>query len=330
MVSNPLISIIIPAYNVAPYLQEAVESAVTQTYKNLEIILIDDGSTDGTGEICDEYSFDHRITIIHQMHRGVSNARNVGLEHATGEYIAFLDADDAYHPDFIKYMLDSIENADVSVCRFARYKRTLNTKGEPAPIAKAGCYDRTKALHAHLYGLISTATWDKLYRKELWKNVRFPDGHVWEDIDVVYRILDRCKCVKVVDRILYFYRVRSGNITDTITKESYEDAILAWDHLTMFVEENVPDCFNEGHLSAVRNRQLNRRISAFIHGYMDAKMIKAYYESKNPKDFVLTSRVAYRMVFFCPWLLKAVYPIYRVYKNKLQNLLRGPQKCNEA
>ena len=90
--------------------------------------------------------------------------------------------------------------------------------------------------------------------------------------------------------------------------------ILAWDHLAMFVEENVPDCFDSNHLAFVRQKQMNRRIWAFIQEGMDAKEIKAYYEGTNPQDFNLTSRIAYRMIFLCPWLLKAAYPIYRVYK----------------
>lgn len=316
-ISYPVISIIIPVYNVAQYIREALDSAVNQSYKKLEIIVIDDGSTDGSGQICDGYKTDPRVTVIHQKHQGVSNARNVGLNFATGDFIAFLDSDDAYHPDFIQCMLTAIDNVDVSVCRFARYKRTLDigsadgrSKGKPAPIAKAGCYDRVIALHAHLYGLISTAIWDKLYRKALWKDVRFPDGHIWEDIDVVYRILDRCNRVNVIDRVLYFYRMRPGSITHTSTKGSCEDHIRSFDHLSMFVEENVPNCFDETHLRFIRQRQMNKRIRAFIQGHMDAKTVKAYYEGMNPEDFSLSSRIAYRMIFLCPWLLKVLYPVY--------------------
>ena len=325
---HPLISIIIPVYNVASYLRESLDSAIKQSYKNLEIIIIDDGSTDGSGAICDEYKNDPRITVIHQTHHGVSNSRNVGLDVATGEYIAFLDADDAYHPDFIKCMLKAIEDVDVSVSRFERYKLSSDigrSKGKLAPIAKAGSYDRIEALRLHLNGLISTAVWDKLYRKELWKNVRFPDGHVWEDIDVVYRIFDLCNCVRVVDRVLYFYRMRPGSITYTCTKESSEDRILAWDHLASFAEANIPNCFDETNLRFVRQKQMNSRIVALIHGHIEAKQIKSFCEERNLKGLSLSSRVAYRMAFFCPWLLKASYPIYRVCKMRLLNVLRGTQ-----
>jgi hypothetical protein len=108
--------------------------------------------------------------------------------------------------------------------------------------------------------------------------------------------------------------MRPGSITHTNTKQSCKDYILAWDHLAMFVEENVPDCFDSNHLAFVRQKQMNRRIWAFIQGGMDAKEIKAYYESKKPADFNLTSRIAYRMIFLCPWVLKNLYPAYHILK----------------
>ena len=128
---DPLISIIIPVYNVAPYIREALDSAVNQSYKNLEIISIDDGATDESGQICDEYKTDPRLTVIHQKHQGPGKARNTGLDIATGEYIAFLDPDDAYHPDFIQLMLGAIEDADIIECQHEVHQLTLKSKGEP-------------------------------------------------------------------------------------------------------------------------------------------------------------------------------------------------------
>ena len=121
---DPLISVIIPVYNVAPYLREAVDSAINQTYRNLEIIMVDDGSTDGSGDICDEYaSRDPRITVIHQKNCGSSSARNAGLDRATGEYIAFLDSDDAYDLSFIRTMIDVAfrENSDIVECLHCQF-----------------------------------------------------------------------------------------------------------------------------------------------------------------------------------------------------------------
>ena len=218
-----LVSVIIPVYNVAPYLREALDSAVNQTYRHLEIIIVEDGSTDGSEIICDEYCSDSRVQVIHQEHRGVGNARNTGLDHAAGEYIAFLDPDDIYHADFIRQMLEAIKNADVVVCRQEIHKLTLDTKGQFIPMAKAGSYDRAEVLRAHVNKLISASVCDKLFRKELWKNIRFPDGHNYEDLDTVYRILNLCSHVNVLNQVLYFYRKRPGSITNTNTKNNNDD-----------------------------------------------------------------------------------------------------------
>ena len=113
-----MISVIIPVYNVEPYLRQCVDSVAGQTYRDLQIILVDDGSTDGSGAVCDEYKADPRVTVFHQTHRNVSYARNAGLELVTGEYTAFLDSDDAYDPSFMLTMLEAMlrENADIVVC----------------------------------------------------------------------------------------------------------------------------------------------------------------------------------------------------------------------
>lgn len=115
---TPVISVIIPVYNVAPYLREALNSVVNQTYYSLEILVIDDGSTDGSGSICDEYKTDSRVTVIQQPNRGLSNARNTGLDAATGDFIAFLDPDDAWHLSFIEELFFAITDADIVVSRY--------------------------------------------------------------------------------------------------------------------------------------------------------------------------------------------------------------------
>ena len=163
--SHPLISIIIPVYNVASYLREALDSAIHQTYEKLEIIIIDDGSTDGSGEICDEYSDDSRVIIIHQTHQGVSAARNTGLELARGDYIAFLDPDDAYHLSFIRSMLEVTfrENADIVICKYYQLQTIKQMDaGEKRiilPSAKPGAYSRKDAIRSLFDGELQIKIW---------------------------------------------------------------------------------------------------------------------------------------------------------------------------
>ena len=121
-----MISVIIPVYNVAPYLREALDSVINQTYKDLEILIIDDGSTDGSSEICDDYTSYPRVIVQHQPNLGLSTARNTGLDMITGDYVAFLDSDDAYHPDCIRSMAVAMDDADLVISKY-----TLNyTKGK--------------------------------------------------------------------------------------------------------------------------------------------------------------------------------------------------------
>ena len=117
---GPLVSVIVPVYNVLPYLREALDSVINQTYKNLEILIVDDGSTDGSGEVCDEYLSDPRVIVIHQENKGLSGARNTGLDRMTGEYVAFIDSDDAFKPEMIERMLETItrNKAEMSICGY--------------------------------------------------------------------------------------------------------------------------------------------------------------------------------------------------------------------
>ena len=214
-----LVSIIIPVYNVKLYLKEALDSVIHQTYQNLEIIIIDDGSTDGSEKLCDEYTEkDQRIIVIHQENKGLSNARNVGLDLMHGEALAFLDSDDAYSSDYVRVMAEAMirEKADIVICRYTIHNTTdrLSPSGreKKLPRITQGLYDRKQSLCALVDGAINNSVWNKLYRQELWTDIRFPNGRVYEDFDTSYRIFNACKTVYVVDKSQYLYRKRPGSI----------------------------------------------------------------------------------------------------------------------
>ena len=178
MAGTGLISVIIPVFNVEPYLVKALESVTCQTYRDLEIIIIDDGSTDGSGLICDDFANrDERIKVIHQENRGLSNARNAGLEIMKGEAVAFLDPDDSYHPDYIKAMAEAMDRtgAGIIVCRYKVHhedgpKLHIN-KDTVWPSAESGLYGRIEALRALADGAINVSVWNKLYGSDLWKEI---------------------------------------------------------------------------------------------------------------------------------------------------------------
>ena len=307
----PLVSVIIPVYNVAPWLREALDSVVHQTYFQLEILIVDDGSTDGSGEICDKYGFDERVQVIHQENRGLSGARNRGLDYATGEYIAFLDSDDAWDPDFVRRMLVAIANIDIAVCQYEVHQQRLATRGQIEPKAEKGFYSRQEALCALADGTMNISVWNKLYRKELWKEIRFPEGHNYEDIDTIYRIFDLCSRIYFLDQPLYLYRRRPGSITQSATRKNLEDRNLAYKHLQAFIESHVPEVFSERHLMKAKQDRLSSLLSFYAEGYMSEAEIREALAGCDLKDYNFRFKAALRILTFCPELLRVLYLVYR-------------------
>ena len=333
---SPLVSIIIPVYNVAPYLREALDSAVRQTHSHLQILIIDDGSTDGSSAICEEYTSDPRVQVIHQPNRGLSCARNVGLDHAAGDYIAFLDPDDALHPAFLHTMLTAMtqESADLTVCRYTICKTTGNMsqtkpKYRPQaakPKAKQRLYGREEALRALVDKQINIAVWNKLYKRELWDGIRFPAGRNFEDLDAVFQVFDRCKSVYVLADPLYLHRKRPGSITNTTTLENVQDRNTAFAHEESFMAAHIPEIFTEEQLRKVRQRHLN----LLMIKYTQSKdrtiskelgdQIAARAKELGLQNLPLKTRTAYQMISSAPWLLKMTCSIYYPVKSLFRNL----------
>lgn len=317
----PCVSVIVPVYNVAPYLREALDSAVCQSYRNLEIIIVDDGSTDGSSEICDEYRSDPRVRVIHQENRGLSNARNVGLDVSSGAYIAFLDSDDAFHPDFVRKMVDEIGDADVAVCRFEVHQGTLESRGQIYSRLKKRVCSREEALRALADGKINVSVWNKLYRRELWREIRFPDGHNYEDIHTTYRIFDCCEHVKVLDHVLYLHRRRPGSITQVWTKKNIEDRKLAHDDLLTFVKTHTPEVFDEMDVRRIRGSWLRVMLVSYARGQVGLADVKAACEGVRPGELGFRVRMGYRIIRLCPGLLKILYPVYRPFRELARKIL---------
>ena len=328
MICDPLISVIIPVCNVEPYLREALESVIHQTYKKLEILVIDDGSEDRSGVICDEYAGkDDRIIVLHQENKGLSSARNAGLDRMTGYACAFLDPDDAYENTFIEKLLAAMleENADVTVCRNTSHQteQKLCGTGEQAfPLGKAGNYDRISALRALADGRINVAVWNKLYRSGLWQEIRFPDGCVYEDIDTSFRIFNICRRIHVIDESLYLHRIRKGSITTTGSLQNFRDRYLACSHFASFITENIPDVFSSFHEQKWRKYAVNGMVVDYINYSGDTESEETTVRNEMRRQILsagkvmgietlgLRTRAAWHMVQRCPRLLKAVYRVY--------------------
>jgi len=212
---KPLISVIIPVYNVEPYLRQCLDSVVSQTYDNLSIILVDDGSTDGSGRICDEYALnDPRITVFHTENRGLSAARNKGLDNINCEsaYVSFIDSDDWVEIDFIQKMYETAEqhNADiVSCCYMYEPEKRLSAKVDHEIVLEND--EIIAAFIKEKY--MGNVVWNKLYKPSHFSYIRYPEGMVYEDIASTYKILGSSKKLVMIPDALIHYRVRHDSIS---------------------------------------------------------------------------------------------------------------------
>ena len=228
-----LISVIVPVYQVGDYLRECLDSLLQQTYRNLEILLVDDGSTDGSEEICDEYgSRNARVQVIHQKNSGPSAARNAGLDCAHGGYIAFVDGDDVVSFVYIErlYQLLKKFHADIAVCGFTRQDPNKirrhperGSNGQNFSENQAICMDSDRLLrqwHGR-YKQYETIVWNKLYCASVWnggqgrRRIRYPACNRDEDIIVSHQVIQNADRIALTNQVLYQYRYRPGSLTDS-------------------------------------------------------------------------------------------------------------------
>lgn len=220
-----LISIIIPVYKVEKYLEKCIESVLKQTYTNLQIILVDDGSPDNCGKICDEYAKkDSRIEVIHKVNGGLSDARNVGIIKAKGKYIGFVDSDDYIKEDMYEILLNLIieYNADVSICNlydvidgkeYIRNKENGIQEYSRLDILKEVLLDKN----------IQSYAWNKLYKKELFDEIKYPIGKKYEDIGTTFYLFEKCNKIVVTSEPEYYYLKRADSLVNNVTESTILD-----------------------------------------------------------------------------------------------------------
>ena len=235
------ISVIIPAFNVEDYLDECLSSILNQTMKDIEIIVVDDGSTDHSGEVADRYSArDPRVRVIHQKTGGPSAARNTGMKAASSARFMFLDGDDYVKPAFCEkaYRLMKENDADIvcfGFCRNTEMDKNLNETEE-------GLISGERALVLHAGKKIGDAAWNKIFKRELFKDVEYPVGRHYEDMGTTFRLIEKAERVYVTNEILYIYRDTPGSITKNISEKTRKDLRMMQDVkfgglLKHFVEE---------------------------------------------------------------------------------------------
>lgn len=244
-----LISIIVPVYNVSKYLRTCLDSIRKQTYTNIEVILVDDGSTDGSQKTCDEYAnIDERFMCIHKKNGGLSDARNEGIKLASGKYGMLVDSDDYIHRDSVRVLLKNIieADADMSIGNYRRVKPEEKVDLDENPDNKTMVFDTEGALKELCeleYSYFSanhiqqfTSAWNKLYKMDILKKIPFPKGKVFEDVATAHAFLASCNRVVYSDAILYYYLIREGSISRVAVKNT--DMNTAFENRIEFFKEH--------------------------------------------------------------------------------------------
>lgn len=245
-----LISVIVPVYNVELYLKKCINSIINQTYKNIEIILIDDGSTDCSGRLCDELAMnDSRIQVIHKENGGLSDARNAGLNIANGEYYCFIDSDDYITDDFVEILLsNAIKNkSEIAVCNMIRFSDKDEHTPFYCPVEKETVYKGEERYKT----LVQPSVCNKLFKASLFNEIRFPKGKYYEDTFIYHELLYQTSNVVLTGTNSYWYLQRSDSIVgrNQYTNQYFDLIEAVWKRANFLLEHNVPFYGEEACLS---------------------------------------------------------------------------------
>lgn len=316
-----LISVVVPIYKVEKYLNRCIHSLLAQTYRNLEIILVDDGSPDKSGDMCDDFATqDDRIVVIHKQNGGLSDARNTGIEAASGEYLFFLDSDDAIHEETLEILWNNLKEteADISVCDYLAYFEG-NAIDTMLPRQNRHYFSNTEALQKIFdptYGVQMVICTNKLYKKNLWDNIRFPVGKIHEDEFTTYKLIHKAQSIVYTDLQLYYYLQRSDSITGAgkITRKHFQVLDAFAERTSFFEAEGL------GDLAVLSNQQsLNHMIIAYYKALVDpdreadvlsslkATFDASYRSARNRLAMSTKDRLKNGLFFISPTLFQAIH-----------------------
>ena len=310
---NEKISVIVPIYNVEKYLKTCIESIINQTYSNIEIILVDDGSPDNCGKICDDYKEkDKRIKVIHKKNGGLSDARNAGIDIATGEYVVFIDSDDYVAENYIEvlYKMCIDQNVLLAECDYKNVE-----KDNEIAINQDDKIDIYSGIEMceRIYSdevIRTVVVWNKMYKREIFNNLRFPKGKINEDEFTTYKIFYNLNQIAITNQKLYYYRYSPNSIMNKKFNKKRLDLIEA-------IEERL-DFFKEKNEKELYDLTLKKYANILIKYY---KLCKKYIDDSNCckliikkfrekyKDIIkleninIKSRIKYCIFFYFPILL---------------------------
>ncbi len=271
-----MISVIVPIYNVYNYLEKCLNSIINQTYKNLEIILIDDGSTDGCGKMCDNYKeLDNRIVVVHQKNCGLSNARNKGIEIAKGNLISFVDGDDYLELNMFDELKKNMDkyNSDISIGHYyylKNDKRIIREKIKKLSFVSTG-YNKFCNIQNE-YENLTVFSWGKIYKREIFNNIRYPEGRIYEDSYIICNVLKEANRVSYLIKPLYNYCYRSDSIVNTFDINHFDKIDANNKKIVFFLKNDYLD---------LALKEKNKKMNNIIINLSKMKS----YRIKNKKVF---------------------------------------------
>ena len=319
-----LVTVIVPVYKVEKYLNKCVDSILEQSYRNLEIILVDDGSPDECGRICDDYAKkDSRIVVIHKENGGLSSARNVALDVAKGDWILCVDSDDYIHPEMYSRLMKDIIDHDVllSFCQFNRFKDGGMIE-EFSLSNNTSLYSPHDVIFESLVGERWWEAWTKLFHRSLFSSLRFPEGRTNEDYAIMMYIYDLCEKVAVNWNHLYFYRLREGSITTSSINIHKFDQIQNSQEVLSYMKENYIDCVQhaEAILLTAAQGLLTKLCNGHYEGFEDQE-INLYKVIKDSSPSFISNKyisITQRVLLFAA----SIHPLLFRVLNSIHHILR--------
>ena len=312
-----LISIIVPVYNVEKYISRCVESLIGQSYKNIEIILVDDGSTDESGMICEQYANeDGRIKIIHKKNGGLSDARNVAIPLSKGEYISFVDSDDWVSKFYIENLYNAItkNHSDIAMSWFENVFDGRNIATEPVDVLeKYQCIDKEICLKKLLYqDNVETSAWGKLYKRRVIEKLRYPLGKLYEDIPVTYSAIKSSSKIAIIKNVDYYYFQRKDSIQNAQFNIKKMDGVKHCGDMMKSVKKEYPNLKSAAecrYISTICNILFQIKDNSYIQERKFlwkeiCKYRKNIIKDKNARE---KTRMAMVLSFFGYKIMKFIY-----------------------
>ena len=246
------VSVIVPIYKVASYLKKCVNSILDQSYENLDIILVDDGSPDDCPLICDEYEKkDLRVRVIHKVNGGLSDARNAGIEIIRGEYVVFVDSDDFLETRYIERLVNCLEstNSDIAICDYYTFGEKSFNGCKLSENKSPEIFNNENALKCALVGNpFALSAWGKLYKSSLFANVRYPKGKIYEDLGTIYKIIGLANKICYVPEKRYYYLIRKNSISYAKFSTKKMDMLFYSKEILSYIENYFPQIVDEAKI----------------------------------------------------------------------------------